>query len=324
MMRMSKNTTVRLRNPLIARQAIRAQIDESRRSIGLGPLVCQCDIADELNRANQRDDLAKAVARLVAARSRSAQSEERPDTPVVKLSAPPIKDADVRAAIAYGKHLGRRNAGSVVFLESPGTHGKKLYESTLAQMRDEARAKGVVILGDERAAVLRRLDSMPGSGVVKLSSGGGVRLHAPIQKFLDGKTRMVRGYASTNDVDRLGDIVEPTGMIAKLPVPLLFQHDPKLVIGAVTQASIKGNGIWIEASLVTGIPQADEVWQLIEAGAIDSFSIGFRGIRTEPLPTGGLRFVTWELFETSIVAIPANNNAKIRKSVSPTRGAGGW
>jgi HK97 family phage prohead protease len=259
---------------------------------------------NKLSLAQPREDLAKAVARLVAASRGPMESERRESRPTnepVRLIEPATKPAAVAAAISYAKHLRGRNRNCV---SVAGSAGRKLYEQTLAQLRKEAREQGVVLLGDECSAVIRRLERMEGGGVI--------RLHAPIQKFMDGKTRAIRGFASTSQVDREGDVVVPSGMQVTLPVPLLWQHDAKQPIGSVRTAEVRGEGVWIEASLVTGVARADEAWTLIEGGAIDSFSIGFRGLKSEPIATG-FRYTSWELLETSLVSIPANPGAKLRR-----------
>lgn len=214
----------------------------------------------------------------------------------------------VRGAVSYGKYLrSQRNkkGASAIFLDAAG---KAFYEQHLEEVRRHDRANGAVrIAHSDHDAVMRKLERMSGGGVVMLRG-------ATVQKFMSGDLRMLRGYASTSDVDRQGDIVMPSGMKVKLPVPLLWSHDHKQPIGSVRSAEIRADGVWVEASVVTGTQRADEVWTLIDAGAIDSFSIGFRGLKYEPIETG-LRYLQWELLETSIVAVGANARSKVRRSL---------
>jgi phage head maturation protease len=49
---------------------------------------------------------------------------------------------------------------------------------------------------------------------------------------------------------------------------------------------------------------------------VSAYSIGFRPLKTEPLPGGGLRHVLWELLEVSTVAIPANPDCRIQRSAT--------
>jgi HK97 family phage prohead protease len=267
------------------------------------------EMNDRINRLSSerpRDNLAKAVARLVAAsRGRVTASGKRSDASV-RLIEPPTKVSDVGSAIAYARHLSSKNRGSV-FLDS---EGRRLYEKTLAQVRREARSTGVIVL-NERVEVIKRLEKMPGGGVVQLQPS--LRIRAPLQKFMDGAIRVVRAFASTSEIDRAGDVLVPSGMKAKLPVSLLWQHDTMQPIGSVRLAEVRGAGIWIEAPLVAGVARADEAWALIEGGAVDSFSVGFRALKTPEPIASGFRYTSWELLEVSLVSVPANPGAKLRR-----------
>lgn len=136
-----------------------------------------------------------------------------------------------------------------------------------------------------------------------------------IQKFVGGGKRVIRGIASTPSTDRMGDIVEPLGGTWKLPLPLLWNHHHDHPIGWVRSAKASRAGIEIEAEFAEGIGKADEVWRMVELGLLDSFSIGFRTLAVEPIATG-VRFTSWELYEVSVVTVPANADAKIRRSQS--------
>lgn len=129
--------------------------------------------------------------------------------------------------------------------------------------------------------------------------------------------RTITGLATTADQDRHGDVVEPDGMVADLPVPLLWQHDHKYPIGRVVSAVRVPEGIRITAHLVEGEETADRVWKLISQGAIDGFSIGFIPLDGVPLRgSDGMRWTSWELLEVSAVAVPSNRGSKIGKAGS--------
>ncbi|TDU31313.1 HK97 family phage prohead protease [Panacagrimonas perspica] len=129
----------------------------------------------------------------------------------------------------------------------------------------------------------------------------------------DGK-RIITGWASTDDVDLVGDICEPAGCIAKTPLPLLFGHNHESIIGSVTSVVIEATRVRIEATIVEGTAKADEAWTLIRAGALTSFSVGFIGHKSTAISTGGRRWTSWTLTEVSAVAVPANPFAKITGS----------
>jgi|GEM_PF-2437594 len=137
-----------------------------------------------------------------------------------------------------------------------------------------------------------------------------------ITKFVGNGKRTIRGVANSGGVDRMGDIVEPKGGRWTLPVPLLWQHKHDQPIGWVRTIEAKSDGLWITAELAEGIGKADEAWRMIEAGLVDSYSIGFRADDWDPLPGGGMRFTSWSLLEVSVVTIPADPAAKISRSAA--------
>ncbi|HMJ81940.1 MAG TPA: HK97 family phage prohead protease [Vicinamibacterales bacterium] len=137
-------------------------------------------------------------------------------------------------------------------------------------------------------------------------------------KTLDAKTRTFSGMASTPELDRLGDSVDPAGVIFRNPLPLLLHHDQQQPIGTVVLTRT-AQGIAFEASLpFIEEPgrlkdRVDEAWQSIKARVITGVSIGFRLIENaiEHLRTGGRRLLRTEIFELSLVTIPANASATI-------------
>jgi HK97 family phage prohead protease len=134
-------------------------------------------------------------------------------------------------------------------------------------------------------------------------------------KKLDNGTNhfTITGIASTPTPDRDGDIVEPKGAKFNLPFPLLASHDHDLPVGQVTKAVVTPVGIEIEAELPkdSGLEYVDRAIKQVKAGLIRAFSIGFRPLQSEPLKSGGRLFKQIEIFETSLVAIPANADAGI-------------
>ena len=69
-------------------------------------------------------------------------------------------------------------------------------------------------------------------------------------KAVNEDQRTIEGVATTPSPDRMGDIVEPTGAVFKLPIPLLYQHDSSQPIGHVEAAKVSKDGITITARLV--------------------------------------------------------------------------
>lgn len=126
----------------------------------------------------------------------------------------------------------------------------------------------------------------------------------------DGE-RWIEGWATTPAQDRIGDIVAPEGAVYSLPLPLLFAHKHDEPIGSVVEASVTRAGIRIRAKLTAGVARAEEVWKLIQDGALTAVSIGFQALKSTPLSTGGLRFDQWSWHELSVVSVPANPDARI-------------
>ena len=93
------------------------------------------------------------------------------------------------------------------------------------------------------------------------------------------------GYASSNALDRMNDILEPSGMRkVNGTVPLLAAHDSSMPIGRARLWQ-SGNKI---ATRLTFAPEgasedADKWRKLVKAGVVDTLSVGFNPIKWEPL-----------------------------------------
>ena len=129
--------------------------------------------------------------------------------------------------------------------------------------------------------------------------------------------RVIEGIASTPTPDRMGDIVEPLGAKFALPMPLLWQHQHDKPVGHVEFAKPTKAGIPFKARIArVDEPGAlkdrvDEAWQSVKSNLVRAVSIGFRALEYSRMDDGGLRFLSWEWMELSLVTIPANNEAVI-------------
>ncbi len=136
-------------------------------------------------------------------------------------------------------------------------------------------------------------------------------------KAVSEDKRIIRGIATTPAVDRVGDVIEPLGVEFKNPVPLLWQHRHDKPVGTVKFSNPTADGIEFEAELPvitadgTLKDRVDEAWQSVQAGLVRGASIGFRPIEYSFLDGGGIRFTKSEVFELSLVTIPANAEATI-------------
>ena len=129
--------------------------------------------------------------------------------------------------------------------------------------------------------------------------------------------RIIEGIASTPSPDRYEDVIEPLGAKYALPMPLLWQHRSDAPVGNVSFAKMQADGIPFKATIAkTDEPGAlkerlDEAWQSVKMGLIRAVSIGFRPLEYSMIEGGGVRFLSWEWLELSLVTIPANSEATI-------------
>ena len=138
-------------------------------------------------------------------------------------------------------------------------------------------------------------------------------------KGLDAELRSLEGVATTPTTDRMGDVIESRGATFANPLPLLLFHDARLPVGTVALQAAGDTGIRFRATLPT-IPEGgtlkarvDEAWHSLKAGLIRGVSIGFRPLDggIEHMKNGGLKFSKIEILELSLVAVPANADARI-------------
>jgi HK97 family phage major capsid protein/HK97 family phage prohead protease len=133
-----------------------------------------------------------------------------------------------------------------------------------------------------------------------------------VTKGVDDEQRILEGIATTPTPDRVGDIIEPTGAVFSLPMPLLWQHAQGQPIGHVLEARVASTGIHIRAQIAKGVTDTiEDAWRLIKGGLVRGFSIGLKPITSSFRKGGGLHVTTWEWLETSCVTLPANTDASI-------------
>ena len=150
---------------------------------------------------------------------------------------------------------------------------------------------------------------------------------------------IIEGYFSTYDKepDSYGDIIEPgafTETIKKReetghPFPLCFNHDFSAVIGAVDSVKDTEKGPYIKAHFLD-TQQAQDVRKMLLSGAIYQFSFAYEVLErrnpTKEEEKAGIFNVLQklEVFEISVVTVPANQNAVATevKSAEPETKAG--
>ena len=121
----------------------------------------------------------------------------------------------------------------------------------------------------------------------------------------------IEGYASTNDIDRHGDVVPAAvwqkGMENYLKNPvILAYHKHDEPIGRMVEHRIDDKGLWIKARVSAA---AEDVFNLVKDGVLTAFSIGFRIVDAEYNSAAEVFMVKeLELHEISVVSVPANQN----------------
>jgi len=132
-------------------------------------------------------------------------------------------------------------------------------------------------------------------------------------KEIDVQARLISGWVSTPAPDCFNDIVLPVafeGSFRHNPnPPVLFQHDIKNVIGRVTKHKIDPiEGLWVEAKISKTV---EREWELIKEGVLRNFSFGFTILKSYDDSLGRRVIEELDLWEVSIVGIPANAEAAI-------------
>lgn len=169
----------------------------------------------------------------------------------------------------------------------------------------------------------RRVARLLGPRVVRLAGGRGVQENAGAVQSVDTKNRSATFVMSTEEggPDRQGDIVSVAGIdlsnFLRSPVAL-FNHDANAVVGR--WVNVRKAGKRLIGTLVFAANRAgEEAWQLVKSGVLAACSVGFNPTaRPETIPaTGGMYFPSVELFECSLVSIPANANALLVGRAAP-------
>lgn len=128
----------------------------------------------------------------------------------------------------------------------------------------------------------------------------------------DDKDLVVRGMASTNDKDRVGDIIEASawkkGLAAYRKNPIiLFNHNYDRPIGKAMKISTTDGGLELEAKISKSAP---DVVGLIKEGILKAFSVGFMVKDAEyDRDSDTFMIKQVELLEVSVVSVPANGAA---------------
>lgn len=137
----------------------------------------------------------------------------------------------------------------------------------------------------------------------------------------------IEGYASLFDRIDLGrDVILPGAFHASLQrrsasdIRMLWQHDPAEPIGVWTDIREDRNGLRVRGRLLPDVQRGRELAALIEQGAVDGLSIGFRAVRSKRDPHARLRRIAeidlWEISLVTFPLLPGARLARFNASVS--------
>ncbi len=94
-------------------------------------------------------------------------------------------------------------------------------------------------------------------------------------------------------------------------VKMLWQHDPSQPIGIWDEVKEDANGLWVKGRLLPDVARGREAVALLEAGAIDGLSIGYRTVKAERDGKGQRLLQELELWEVSLVTFPMLPEARV-------------
>jgi HK97 family phage prohead protease len=131
-------------------------------------------------------------------------------------------------------------------------------------------------------------------------------------KAIDGGAKIrIKGFASTPEVDRYDDIVNPgafaNAMTKYMANPVvLLGHDPNKVLGQVVEYTLSAQGLEVTAELNNDI---DNTFHNIMEKNLRGFSIGYRCLAANYKEEGNREIreiMELDLVEISVVSTPAN------------------
>lgn len=138
----------------------------------------------------------------------------------------------------------------------------------------------------------------------------------------DDNDRIVEGYACTIHKDRQDDILTMEAILGckddlrkKGSNTVFLNHDYRMAIGKVVATTVDDSGLKVKIK-ISKASDVDNVWTKIKEGILKSMSIGgrFKKVQVDRDEEGrilAVRVLSMELYEVSIVGIPANPEAEI-------------
>jgi HK97 family phage prohead protease len=173
---------------------------------------------------------------------------------------------------------------------------------------------------------VKRFSSKPPKIELKsIYKEGFKEVHFQIKKRTTaGDDLRIEGWASTKNIDRDGEIVEPRSVEKTLAASmssmvLHFNHQPDYVVGKVESIELRDEGMWLNA-LVSKATNPPQVRTWIEEDTVRALSIRFI-VMEDRFDDDGVRHITKaELLEVSVVTMPSNRESTFSISKGVTDG----
>ncbi|MDO6731023.1 HK97 family phage prohead protease [Marinovum sp. 2_MG-2023] len=131
---------------------------------------------------------------------------------------------------------------------------------------------------------------------------------------------VIEGYASLFGAqDQGGDVVQKGAYATSLKrlaaegrhVRMLWQHDPTQPIGVWDEVVEDGQGLRVKGRILDAVAKGREASALLQAGAIDGLSIGYRTKKAVKTDKGQRLLQELELWEVSLVTFPMLPSARV-------------
>jgi HK97 family phage prohead protease len=156
------------------------------------------------------------------------------------------------------------------------------------------------------------------------------KFHRPEAGLTVTDGAVVEGYASLfGRRDQGGDVVQAGAYGRSLAalaaqgrrVKMLWQHDATQPIGVWDEVREDAIGLYVKGRVLTEVARGREAAALLEAGAIDGLSIGYRTVRADRDGKGQRLLQDVELWEVSLVTFPMQVEARVSaKGETPADG----
>ncbi|MEM4554856.1 MAG: HK97 family phage prohead protease [Candidatus Anstonellaceae archaeon] len=128
----------------------------------------------------------------------------------------------------------------------------------------------------------------------------------------------IEGYLATFGVDDVGDKIMPGAFTKTLndtkagnrTIKYLFNHDLSQPLGVIEELAEDSVGLYFKAR-ISKTKSAQEKYEMAKEGILDSNSIGYRVVKSDYDEAGRRLLKEIQLYEGSLVTIPANHAAKV-------------